>query len=421
MEVHVEWDNWLVGLQMKSHYWYHNELFPHLYELADDDIDEIDDIVGYAMGDIFTSSCSAVHWDPEKLGYLQTMVHRYGKKGPKGRRRSVGERRTICRMLSSFYEERFLNLFGDKVARLSSTQSVHYSEHRRRRIRDTASVVAHGTTQGPWYRRIAKAVLPWMWRRGSADEGNKNVNYEDASPPVDAEAKGMLQNSLVLNIFSLIMFGGPGIHMQQIRELALDRLVRQRGYKNYVEKMLPEWRDITLYATVILAANMSFLTIGSVDEVGSAGPNRTNSQRASYLSILASMGTIMFSLLLARLFDPDFVVNRSVSRWGLESLAILYGMPFALLLWSMVSFFLSFAILWYQGEDNVVIAMVSISCFIFAVIMAWGVKAAHEKEYESYLEKVVEKVAEKVGKVRKKVGKTGRKIERKVRTENHYT
>jgi hypothetical protein len=35
---------------MKSHYWYHNELFPQFYEVDDDDIDEIDDMVGYAMG-----------------------------------------------------------------------------------------------------------------------------------------------------------------------------------------------------------------------------------------------------------------------------------------------------------------------------------------------------------------------------------
>ncbi|RXW23284.1 hypothetical protein EST38_g2559 [Candolleomyces aberdarensis] len=111
-EVRVEWDNWLVGLQMKNHYWYHNELFPHLYELADDDMDEIDDIVGYAMGDIFTSSRSAVHWDPDKLGYLQTMVHRYEQKDPKRRRRSVGERRTIYRILSSFCGHLIVQLDG---------------------------------------------------------------------------------------------------------------------------------------------------------------------------------------------------------------------------------------------------------------------------------------------------------------------
>lgn len=62
-DVHMEQTDWLVGLQMKSHYWYHNELFPHLYELTDEDIEEVDDIFGYAIGGkslsdfLFSSMC----------------------------------------------------------------------------------------------------------------------------------------------------------------------------------------------------------------------------------------------------------------------------------------------------------------------------------------------------------------------------
>ncbi|RXW11463.1 hypothetical protein EST38_g14393 [Candolleomyces aberdarensis] len=202
------------------------------------------------------------------------------------------------------------------------------------------------------------------------------------------------------------MFGGPGIHMQRLRELTVDRMVRKQGFEKYVEKMVEEWRDITLYATVILSANVSFLTIQSVDEAGSAGDNRTNSQRASYFSILASMGTIVFSLLLLRQhrerISYEFVANRAVSRWGLESLAIMYGLPFSLLVWSMVSFFASFAILWYKGKDNVVISVVSVSCFIFLAILGWGAAAAYETDqYEPY----VVKVAKKTEEVGKKVGK----------------
>ncbi|KAJ2925409.1 hypothetical protein H1R20_g11698, partial [Candolleomyces eurysporus] len=101
MEVRAQWSDWLVGLQMKSHYWYHNELFPHLYELVDDDVDEIDDIVGYAAGDLLAGPHSTVNWNPDVLRSLQTMLHRYEKKDLKRRRRSVGERRTICNPIYS--------------------------------------------------------------------------------------------------------------------------------------------------------------------------------------------------------------------------------------------------------------------------------------------------------------------------------
>lgn len=35
---------------MKSHYWYHNELFPHLYQLTPENLNEIEDILTFAIG-----------------------------------------------------------------------------------------------------------------------------------------------------------------------------------------------------------------------------------------------------------------------------------------------------------------------------------------------------------------------------------
>lgn len=57
--------------------------------------------------------------------------------------------------------------------------------------------------------------------------------------------------------------------------------------------------NMNIQATVLLATNVSFLTIQSVDTAG-VGTHKSYAQRASYLSILASMGTIVFGLLLLR-------------------------------------------------------------------------------------------------------------------------
>jgi hypothetical protein len=50
VDLRVEYTDWMAGLQMKSLYWYHNDLFPHLYELRDDDIQELEDMVEFAIG-----------------------------------------------------------------------------------------------------------------------------------------------------------------------------------------------------------------------------------------------------------------------------------------------------------------------------------------------------------------------------------
>jgi hypothetical protein len=145
-------------------------------------------------------------------------------------------------------DERFLNLYGDKAARLSTTQSIHLSEYRRHKFCDPAPALVEYVIHEPWYRRIGKAILPWMWRRRPADDDADNANFVvDVTPPTDTEARQMQRNSTVLNIFSLIMFGGPVLRMTNLREVTVDRIVRKRGFEQYVNKMMAEWKDITLY------------------------------------------------------------------------------------------------------------------------------------------------------------------------------
>lgn len=102
-EVRVDYTTTMIGLEMKSHYWTHNDLFPHLYELEEKDIEEADDMIGFAIGDALTSLTGvATIYNPEQLKQLQSVIHRYEVKRWEKRRKSVGERRMICRVISDF-------------------------------------------------------------------------------------------------------------------------------------------------------------------------------------------------------------------------------------------------------------------------------------------------------------------------------
>ena len=72
----------------------------------------------------------------------------------------------------------------------------------------------------------------------------------------------------------------------------------------YLTQVLPTTRlsksiHFNDQATVLLNANVAFLAIQSVDSSGSMG-HRSNAQRASYLSIVDSVGAIVLGLLLVR-------------------------------------------------------------------------------------------------------------------------
>ncbi|TEB34154.1 hypothetical protein FA13DRAFT_69964 [Coprinellus micaceus] len=137
-------------------------------------------------------------------------------------------------------------------------------------------------------------------------------------------------------------FGGPYVHASRLREISLDQIVNKALLAKYTEKMVAEWRDIALYGTVLLGANVAFLAIQTVDVTPEDGHTRTSAQRASYFSVLASLGTIISSLVLLILvrhrevMGDGLIQRRSQSRWGLEALALMYGTPFSLVIWAYV-------------------------------------------------------------------------------------
>ncbi|KAJ3515755.1 hypothetical protein NLJ89_g1562 [Agrocybe chaxingu] len=251
----------LVGLVMHSHYWYHNELFPHVYQSTEGDLSEISDILVYSIGDLLTAGPnSVVSYDLDTLKASLELVKHFQKQDQSLQRRSPGGARFIYRMASYLYHDRFLNLHGEPGARLDAGQSIY----------------------GPQPEK----------------------------------------NSLLMKILSPLMIYGPDSHLYRLEETTVDYM---------------EGSQLFDQATVVLNANVAFLAIQSVDEAA-APDRRTDSQRASYFSVLTSLGSIIFGLLLVRqhreVMTTQFVVNRSASHLGLETLAMMFSLPYTLLMWS---------------------------------------------------------------------------------------
>lgn len=118
-----------------------------------------------------------------------------------------------------------------------------------------------------------------------------------------------------------------------------------------------------MQATVLLNVNIAFLSIQSVDNNGLFTTYRSPTQILIYVSTVTSLSSMLFGLLLVRHSDPKrwesadlvvsiFMVLLIIDIWtltgmqatflgsmthgtrGLESLAIMYTLPYALLMWS---------------------------------------------------------------------------------------
>ncbi|KAJ7290460.1 hypothetical protein C8J57DRAFT_1611342, partial [Mycena rebaudengoi] len=94
-------------------------------------------------------------------------------------------------------------------------------------------------------------------------------------------------------------------------------------------------------ATVLLNASIAFLAIPTVDN-GDNISTRTTGQIAGYISVISSLGSVIVGLILLhqnrrRKSDIDamvlFLRSHSHAYFGFETLALLYSLPFALVMW----------------------------------------------------------------------------------------
>ncbi|KAK7023181.1 hypothetical protein R3P38DRAFT_3537281 [Favolaschia claudopus] len=132
-------------------------------------------------------------------------------------------------------------------------------------------------------------------------------------------------------------------------------------------------------ATVVLNANVAFLAIQSVDNNGAIAPNRSPAQISSYLSILASIGSIVVGLLLTNYHRgrasgahaAKFILHHTHPTFGHEARAVLYSLPYALLIWSMVGFMAAFSFMCFTQANLLCRILVAGVWIAVAVLILW--------------------------------------------------
>ncbi|KAF8637865.1 hypothetical protein AX17_002491 [Amanita inopinata Kibby_2008] len=310
--------------EMKSQYWFHNELFPDDIPMSRATLKTFKNWLLIYAADLISSEQSSSNYSLEELEKILALLGDLDADAINGDQRDDGVRMSgaawlVYRAMSRICHNRFLNLYGQHGARINRDQSIH-----------------------------------------------------------EPRAKGLL-----IKIISPMLFYGPGQHFSKLSEISVDSIVRRTDWTKFSEDVINEWKNHTLLATVLLNANVAFLAIQSVDSQTSVFGHRSSAQRASYVSIIASIGAVVLGLVLVRLHDKrlnmNFLANRSASVIGLELVAILYGLPYALAMWSTFSFFTAFSIMCFSSGDVVTDVLISVSCLLVMLLLAWTISTSFEK------------------------------------------
>ncbi|EIW75801.1 hypothetical protein CONPUDRAFT_85065, partial [Coniophora puteana RWD-64-598 SS2] len=269
---------------MEAQYWAHVETFPLARRLEEKVYRELSHAVLHASAERLTSKTSLSPFDADELDkirdILDSLQDQLGKQSPYA----------VCilaRLSHSFAVSRLHNFCGQPEARLDADKSV------------------------------------WP-------DDTLNMHWTFIS-------------------LSIFMFGTPYSQLERLNTVWVDRTINSARWKEYISTVYDEFMGLTLYSTVMLAVDVSFLAVPNV-ELASLGKEDASTV-ATYVSIIAVVGSMTLSLLLSA--DARRRKSESASKavglldtvsmlFGLELLAIMYSMPFALLMWGMLSFLIGF-------------------------------------------------------------------------------
>ncbi|KAK7017516.1 hypothetical protein VNI00_018595 [Paramarasmius palmivorus] len=301
------------------------------------DVDELRDILSYSIGDVLTSITTTVPYKVDELQHMLGVVDEIQKNIKSSACVSVYSRFMYIfgkldsmalwimvplthSLLLPIALQRFYNFHGQPAARLDRDRSVHYDP-------------SH------------KAPRTWL-----------------------------------LSVLSPLLFFAPDTYRRALDKLWVDGMLHAASWNEFIGDMSNEWQQLILLGTVVLNANVAFLAIQSVDE-DAADLDRSPAQIASYLSVMASIGSIIIGLALTRKNKANskeavegsaiFLSSFAKHKRGLDPLAILYSVPYAFLMWGIVLFLVAFSIMCLQHSTITIKLLLGGAWVITALPIIW--------------------------------------------------
>ncbi|PBK92394.1 hypothetical protein ARMGADRAFT_1080484 [Armillaria gallica] len=299
--------------EIQSQYWHHCALFPSPRCASQAVINELRDIILHAIGDSMVSPTSTVSYSIEELrGMLQLLP---AKSREANDYSGPGVSRIAYILMKHFAHERFLHFYGEPAARLNRGTSIY----------------------------------------------DKNKVHK---------------RSFLFHILKCLLFGAPCAHLREIESMLLDGLVSQVAWREFIDKICKDWSHLTIYSTVLITVDVGFLSIQSVD----ASPTSSPLKSIIYLSILSSLGSLFFALLLLRHNNTrrnistceavNIMNSYQDSSCRYDNIAIIYSLPYALLMWGIFFFVTAFGImcLWDTAPVTLVLSIMGRAAFGSLVI-----------------------------------------------------
>ncbi|KAG1752371.1 uncharacterized protein EDB91DRAFT_512302 [Suillus paluster] len=324
---------------IENQYWQQCELYPNAKNLEGPLLlKELKEIVVHASAETITTDLSLSPFDGDELSKILELISQL-----QDYKQDEYHARSICviaRFMRYFKRARFFNFGGLTEARLNADQFVYVKKKRGKLI----------------------VVLSWA--------------------------------------INVALFGAPRSHMNEIRRVWVDRSLNSPRWKKFNNKLSNEWSGITMYSTVMMAVDVSFLAVPSVSLQNSGSVTVIS----TYISLFCIVGSLVVSLFLTRQNQTygqesadkavKFLERMTGSAFGTKAVATIHGLPYAMLL--MMYFMLGFSYQVFTSTPIITLATTGSACAIMALFTLWLVSAARDFHMLTWLLARLEALKEKI-------------------------
>ncbi|KAJ6586976.1 hypothetical protein DFH09DRAFT_1142160 [Mycena vulgaris] len=308
-----------VKLQLEFQYWKHFELFETIQVVSSTVLNELWAIILNNWSDVMTCTVSTVNLSQPQLRDMLKIV----QGAIDGQECSL----LVGKFMSLFFHERFINYHGQEAARLTRHQSVHGPSQDRR--------------------------------------------------------------SWLMSVLSPILFYAPDTYLYNLDKIWVDNIAAKEPSINWISKLTTEWTEHTafvcavlvlfaarindgLQAAILLNANVAFLDIPGVAEA-----SQSLTQIFSYISIVLVIGSIILGLMLVRQHRTKHIETaveaaNFLSAHKLETTAILYALPYALLMYGMICFLAAFLMSCFWSTTLTARLTVGVFWTLISALILWA-------------------------------------------------
>ncbi|KAF9230823.1 hypothetical protein BU15DRAFT_68868 [Melanogaster broomeanus] len=296
-----------IRLAIETQYWFHCELFPNHIPITKDIIEKLRLILAHAISDALLSDRALVELSVARLQqHLDVLTNVADARCFDQQDGYIMSIVGKCRLMRTFTHLKFINFHGQVGARLNADQSLYDTVGRKK---------------------------------------DRSLSY-------------------VVRLLDLILFRAPSVHIEQLHSIWVDQTINLLRWQSFIGTLCNEWNGFTIYSTVLLAVDVSFLAI---PEMNGSTVIQTVTQLAVYFSTTSAVGSLIASVLLTNqsrgrvlesadqavlhslvlACDPtDFHIHKLQLSYmkrmantsiGLNALGIMYSLPFGLIMWGQLA------------------------------------------------------------------------------------